>query len=213
MVAHMNAEALAKTIATGEAWYFSRSRSELWKKGETSGHTQRVVEMRDRLRSGRGVDQGRAGGRRLPHRAPLVLLSRRAARQERVRSRSSFATSGCSIRRRLTANNPQGLQGGLVLSSLRAQRSNPVRPRSLDWFVASLLAMTGVFERADQKTCGQIFARRDRFRAQDFKRNSGAYRLRGARQQLLGAHEMRPVVHHAADADDAGAGACGKGRR
>jgi phosphoribosyl-AMP cyclohydrolase len=46
MVAHMNAEALAKTIATGDAWYFSRSRGALWKKGETSGHTQRVVEMR-----------------------------------------------------------------------------------------------------------------------------------------------------------------------
>jgi phosphoribosyl-AMP cyclohydrolase len=46
MVAHMNAQALAKTIATGEAWYFSRSRGALWKKGETSGHTQRVVEMR-----------------------------------------------------------------------------------------------------------------------------------------------------------------------
>ena len=46
MVAHMNADALAKTIATGEAWYFSRSRGALWKKGETSGHTQRVVEMR-----------------------------------------------------------------------------------------------------------------------------------------------------------------------
>src|SRR5438270_7354352 len=46
MVAHMNAEALAKTIATGEAWYFSRSRRALWKKGEASGHTQRVVEMR-----------------------------------------------------------------------------------------------------------------------------------------------------------------------
>ena len=46
MVAHMNAEALRRTIATGEAWYFSRSRGALWKKGETSGHTQRVVEMR-----------------------------------------------------------------------------------------------------------------------------------------------------------------------
>ena len=46
MVAHMNAEALEKTIASGEAWYFSRSRGALWKKGETSGHTQRVVEMR-----------------------------------------------------------------------------------------------------------------------------------------------------------------------
>jgi phosphoribosyl-AMP cyclohydrolase len=46
MVAHMNAEALAKTIATGQAWYYSRSRAALWRKGETSGHTQRVVEMR-----------------------------------------------------------------------------------------------------------------------------------------------------------------------
>src|SRR5271156_1567641 len=46
MVAHMNAQALAKTIASGEAWYFSRSRGALWRKGETSGHTQRVVEMR-----------------------------------------------------------------------------------------------------------------------------------------------------------------------
>jgi phosphoribosyl-AMP cyclohydrolase len=46
MVAHMNAEALRKTIATAEAWYFSRSRRALWRKGETSGHTQRVVEMR-----------------------------------------------------------------------------------------------------------------------------------------------------------------------
>jgi phosphoribosyl-AMP cyclohydrolase len=46
MVAHMNDEALRKTIASGEAWYFSRSRNALWRKGETSGHSQRVVEMR-----------------------------------------------------------------------------------------------------------------------------------------------------------------------
>jgi phosphoribosyl-AMP cyclohydrolase len=46
MVAHMNAEALKRTIESGEAWYFSRSRKALWKKGESSGHTQRVVEMR-----------------------------------------------------------------------------------------------------------------------------------------------------------------------
>jgi phosphoribosyl-AMP cyclohydrolase len=46
MVAHMNADALQRTIATGEAWYYSRSRQALWKKGESSGHTQRVVEMR-----------------------------------------------------------------------------------------------------------------------------------------------------------------------
>jgi len=46
MVAHMNEEALRRTVESGEAWYFSRSRKALWRKGETSGHTQRVVEMR-----------------------------------------------------------------------------------------------------------------------------------------------------------------------
>jgi phosphoribosyl-AMP cyclohydrolase len=46
MVAHMNEDALAKTIASGEAWYFSRSRNALWRKGESSGQTQRVVEIR-----------------------------------------------------------------------------------------------------------------------------------------------------------------------
>jgi len=46
MVAHMNDEALRKTLATGEAWYFSRSRGALWRKGEASGHVQQVVEMR-----------------------------------------------------------------------------------------------------------------------------------------------------------------------
>ena len=46
MVAHMNAEAVAKTIESGEAWYYSRSRKALWKKGESSGHVQRVVELR-----------------------------------------------------------------------------------------------------------------------------------------------------------------------
>jgi phosphoribosyl-AMP cyclohydrolase len=46
MVAHMNQEAIANTVATGEAWYYSRSRRRLWRKGESSGHVQRVVEMR-----------------------------------------------------------------------------------------------------------------------------------------------------------------------
>jgi len=46
MVAHMNAEAVERTIATGEAWFYSRSRRQLWKKGETSGHVQRVREVR-----------------------------------------------------------------------------------------------------------------------------------------------------------------------
>ena len=46
MVAHMNAEALALTIETGIAHYWSRSRASLWKKGETSGNFQQVVELR-----------------------------------------------------------------------------------------------------------------------------------------------------------------------
>lgn len=46
MVAHMNAQALSLTLTTGIAHYWSRSRGSLWKKGETSGNLQRVVEMR-----------------------------------------------------------------------------------------------------------------------------------------------------------------------
>jgi len=46
MVAHMNAEALARTLDTGEAWYWSRSRNELWHKGATSGQIQTIVELR-----------------------------------------------------------------------------------------------------------------------------------------------------------------------
>ena len=46
MVAHMNADALDRTIESGEAWFWSRSRGRLWKKGETSGHVMKVIELR-----------------------------------------------------------------------------------------------------------------------------------------------------------------------
>ncbi len=46
MFAHMNEEALARTIESGEAWFYSRSRAVLWRKGESSGHTLRVQELR-----------------------------------------------------------------------------------------------------------------------------------------------------------------------
>lgn len=46
MLAYMNADALARTLASGEAHYWSRSRNELWHKGATSGQTQTVVELR-----------------------------------------------------------------------------------------------------------------------------------------------------------------------
>ncbi len=45
MVAYMNDEALARTIATGRATYYSRSRKKLWKKGEQSGHVQQVRQI------------------------------------------------------------------------------------------------------------------------------------------------------------------------
>jgi phosphoribosyl-AMP cyclohydrolase len=46
MLAYMNEEALNLTLKTGEAHYWSRSRQKLWRKGETSGETQRVLEVR-----------------------------------------------------------------------------------------------------------------------------------------------------------------------
>ena len=45
MVGYMNEEALKRTIETGEAWYWSRSRKGFWKKGETSGQVQKVQEI------------------------------------------------------------------------------------------------------------------------------------------------------------------------
>lgn len=46
MLAYMNKESLQKTLETGSTWFWSRSRGALWNKGETSGHTQRVRELR-----------------------------------------------------------------------------------------------------------------------------------------------------------------------
>lgn len=45
MVGHMSAESLALTVETGEGWYWSRSRGELWHKGATSGNVQKVVDL------------------------------------------------------------------------------------------------------------------------------------------------------------------------
>jgi len=46
MLAHMNAEALGKTLETGFAYFYSRSRGRLWMKGESSGHVLKIVEIR-----------------------------------------------------------------------------------------------------------------------------------------------------------------------
>lgn len=46
MMAWMNAESVERTLRTGQTWFWSRSRGELWNKGATSGNTQQVVELR-----------------------------------------------------------------------------------------------------------------------------------------------------------------------
>lgn len=46
MMAWMNADAVAETLSTGRVCYFSRSRNALWRKGETSGHVQKLVDFR-----------------------------------------------------------------------------------------------------------------------------------------------------------------------
>jgi phosphoribosyl-AMP cyclohydrolase len=46
MMAWMNRDALARTLASGDVWYYSRSRASLWRKGATSGHTQKLVDLR-----------------------------------------------------------------------------------------------------------------------------------------------------------------------
>ena len=45
MLAYMNRESLQKTLETGYTWFYSRSRQELWNKGATSGHLQKIVEI------------------------------------------------------------------------------------------------------------------------------------------------------------------------
>ncbi len=45
MLAYMNKESLQKTLETGYTWFYSRSRQELWNKGATSGHLQKVIEI------------------------------------------------------------------------------------------------------------------------------------------------------------------------
>ncbi|MGE5396185.1 MAG: bifunctional phosphoribosyl-AMP cyclohydrolase/phosphoribosyl-ATP diphosphatase HisIE [Chitinophagales bacterium] len=46
MMAYMNEEALGRTLDTGLAWFYSRSRQELWQKGETSGNTMKIIDIR-----------------------------------------------------------------------------------------------------------------------------------------------------------------------
>ena len=80
MLAYMNDEALARTIETGEAQFWSRSRKRLWRKGEESGNTMRVVELRTDCDQDAESRALRYGGR-LPYGPQVLLLSCPAHRQ------------------------------------------------------------------------------------------------------------------------------------
>ena len=81
MLAWMNAEAVARTLESGHVTYWSRSRRAFWIKGETSGHVQRLVEMRIDCDRGRAAAARGADRSGLPHRAQVVLLHRAARRR------------------------------------------------------------------------------------------------------------------------------------
>ena len=88
MVGYMNAEALRKTIETGEAHYWSRSRQVLWHKGATSGLVQKVIELMiddDQDCVWLKVESPRR--RELPRRLPHLLLPAHPARQGREGAR------------------------------------------------------------------------------------------------------------------------------
>ena len=76
MLGWMDDEALARTLATGRATYWSRSRGEYWAKGETSGHRQWVRGGQPRLRRRHRAAPGRPGGPGLPHRHAHLLRRR-----------------------------------------------------------------------------------------------------------------------------------------
>ncbi len=74
MMAWANREALERTLAEGRMVYWSRSRAELWRKGDTSGHVQHWDELRVDCDADVAPRADPPGGRRLPHGRALVLL-------------------------------------------------------------------------------------------------------------------------------------------
>ena len=84
-LAYMNEEALARTRESGEVWFWSRSRQELWHKGETSGNVHARARAALRLRRRRRAGARRARGPGLPHRRAHLLPQRRPRRPRRTR--------------------------------------------------------------------------------------------------------------------------------
>ena len=114
MVAHMNAEALQRTIESGEAWYYSRSRRALWRKGESSGHVQRVIEMRvDCDQDAVWIKVQQAGG-------GACHTGRRSCFYGRCRSGPAALRSSSATATRYSTRPP----------STATRRSEPLSPRT-----------------------------------------------------------------------------------
>ena len=83
MLGWMDDEALHRTMTSGRVTFYSRSRQEYWRKGDTSGHVQWVKSLAHGLRRRCPAGPGRPGRRRLPHRDPDLLRRPRARRRRR----------------------------------------------------------------------------------------------------------------------------------
>ncbi len=107
MLGWMDDEALHRTLTTGRVTFWSRSRGEYWRKGDTSGPRPVRALGRDRLRRRRAAGPGGPGRRRLPHRYPHVLRRGRTA----ARGRRRAARRGCGRRTRGRPDDrsPRGL--------------------------------------------------------------------------------------------------------
>lgn len=75
MLAYMNRESLKKTLETGYTWFYSRSRRELWNKGATSGHYQKVVRIYGDCDDDTLLHSYPADGGCVPYGAPQLLFS------------------------------------------------------------------------------------------------------------------------------------------
>ncbi len=140
MLAWANREALGQTLRTGFAHYWSRSRQALWKKGETSGHLQRVAEMPPRLRRRHGALPGGPDRSRLPHRAADLFLDRGASRWEhrrRSRSRRTLAHPAGHDHRRRAAERPPGSYTVSLLDHGIAKISQKVGEEAIEVVVAA----------------------------------------------------------------------------
>ena len=114
MVAWANRESLERTLDRGRMVYWSRSRQELWRKGDTSGHVQHWTRAPRRLRRRRDRRHGAPGGCRLPHGRATCFFQ--------ALGDSGTGRAGRLRRRHVEAGHPQGLARGADVAAVRGRR-------------------------------------------------------------------------------------------